>query len=37
MMTLWMGLFAFTNYQMLQAVQRRGYYYEDDETPWRRN
>jgi len=37
-MMLWMGLFAFTNYQMLQAVQRRGYYYEDDETPpWRRN
>ncbi len=37
MLTVWMALFAFTNYQMLQAVQRRGYYYEDDETPWRRN
>jgi len=38
MLTLWMALFAFTNYQMLQMAQRRGYYYEDDDTPpWRRN
>ncbi len=37
MLTVWMALFAFTNYQMLQAVRRRGYYYEDDDTPpWRR-
>ena len=38
MMTIWMAMFAFENYQMLQVAQRRGYYYEDDDTPpWRRN
>ena len=38
MLTLWMALFAYTNYQMLQVAQHRGYYYEDDDTPpWRRN
>ena len=38
MLTIWMGLFANTNYQMLQLAQRRGFYYEDDDTPpWRRN
>ena len=38
MMTIWMGMFAFENYQMLQVTQHRGYYYEDDDTPpWRRN
>ncbi len=36
MLTIWMALFAYTNYQMLQLAQRRGYYYEDDDTPRRR-
>jgi len=37
-LTIWMGLFAFTNFQMLQLARNRGYYYEDDDTPpWRRN
>lgn len=38
MLTLWMVLFAFTNYQMWQMNQRRGFYSEDDDSPpWRRN
>jgi len=37
-LTIWMAMFAITNYQMLQLARNRGYYYEDDDTPpWRRN
>ena len=37
-LTIWMVMFAVTNYQMLQLARNRGYYYEDDNAPpWRRN
>ncbi len=37
-LTIWMAMFAITNYQMLQLARNRGYYYEDEDTPpWRRN
>ena len=37
-LTIWMAMFAITNYQMLHLARNRGYYYEEDDTPpWRRN
>jgi stage IV sporulation protein FB len=39
MLTIWLGLFAYQNWQMLQIhLQQRNFYdrYDDDSPPWRR-
>jgi Zn-dependent protease len=38
MMTIWFGLFAYQNYQMLQIYQQHRSFYDrdDDSPPWRR-
>ena len=39
MMTIWFGLFAYQNYQMLQIYRQQQHFYrhhDDDSPPWRR-